>query len=171
MASNEWCYNLIKRALSPKQFVSEKRFPMKYLAPLSFLFFLVFGAAAQTNTGTRPRVVPTATPPKIVNEPSRPTASSAPPDLQGGSRSTLPSTATTPPPGKGDDEIIKVETNLVTMPVSVLDREGRFISGLQKNDFEIYENGVRQKVDYFQSVEQPFTVVMLIDVSPSTEFK
>jgi VWFA-related protein len=57
------------------------------------------------------------------------------------------------------------------MPVSVLDRDGRFISGLQQRDFKIFENGVEQKLDYFQSVEQPFTVVMLIDVSPSTQFK
>jgi VWFA-related protein len=57
------------------------------------------------------------------------------------------------------------------MPVSVLDRDGRFISGLQQRDFRIYENGVEQKVDYFQSVEQPFTVVLMIDVSPSTAFK
>ncbi|MBK8305497.1 MAG: VWA domain-containing protein [Chloracidobacterium sp.] len=57
------------------------------------------------------------------------------------------------------------------MPVSVLDRDGRFISGLQQNDFKIFENGVEQKLDYFQSVEQPFTVILLIDVSPSTQFK
>ncbi|HEX3100579.1 MAG TPA: VWA domain-containing protein, partial [Pyrinomonadaceae bacterium] len=66
---------------------------------------------------------------------------------------------------------IKVETNLVTMPVSVLDRDGRFISGLKKTDFKIFEDGVEQKVDYFQSVEQPFTVVIMIDVSPSTQFR
>ena len=57
------------------------------------------------------------------------------------------------------------------MPVSVLDRDGRFISGLKQNDFKIFENGIEQKLDYFQSVEQPFTVVILIDVSPSTQFK
>src|SRR6185436_4149798 len=38
-------------------------------------------------------------------------------------------------------------------------------------DFKIFEDGVEQKLDYFQSVEQPFTVIMLIDVSPSTQFK
>jgi VWFA-related protein len=70
-----------------------------------------------------------------------------------------------------DDEIIKVETNLVTMPVSVLDRDGRFVSGLQQRDFKVFENGVEQKVEYFQSVEKPFTVVLLIDVSPSTQYK
>jgi VWFA-related protein len=57
------------------------------------------------------------------------------------------------------------------MPVSVIDRDGRFISGLQQNDFRIFENGVEQKVGYFQSVEQPFTVVLMIDVSPSTAFQ
>lgn len=75
---------------------------------------------------------------------------------------------------KADDDpnaVIKVETNLVTMPVSVLDREGRFVSGLQQKDFQIYENGIAQKVDYFQSVEQPFTVILMIDVSPSTAYR
>jgi Ca-activated chloride channel family protein len=69
------------------------------------------------------------------------------------------------------DEEIRVETNLVTMPVSVLDRDGRFVSGLAQRDFEIFENGEKQKIEYFQSVEQPFTVVLMIDVSPSTQFR
>jgi VWFA-related protein len=57
------------------------------------------------------------------------------------------------------------------MPVSVLDRDGRFMAGLQQKDFRIFENGVEQKVGYFQSVEQPFTVILMIDVSPSTAFQ
>ena len=96
----------------------------------------------------------------------------SPPVLSGTSR--YPGTTTQPtPPVKADDdnEVIKIETNLVTMPVSVLDREGRFIAGLQQKDFQIFENGIQQKVDYFQSVEQPFTVILLIDVSPSTQFR
>lgn len=70
-----------------------------------------------------------------------------------------------------DDEIIKVETNLVTMPVSVLDRDGRFVSGLTQREFQVFENGTQQKVEYFQSVEKPFTVILLLDVSPSTQYK
>lgn len=70
-----------------------------------------------------------------------------------------------------DDEIISVETNLVTTPVSVLDRSGRFIPGLKKKDFKIYDNGVLQDITYFQSEEQPFTVILLIDISPSTKYK
>jgi len=93
--------------------------------------------------------------------------------LRGSSSRPSGQAAPTPTPARIDDpnEIIKVETNLVTMPVSVLDRDGRFISGLQKNDFQIFENGAPQKIEYFQSVETPFTVVMLIDVSPSTSFQ
>lgn len=70
-----------------------------------------------------------------------------------------------------DDEVIRVETNLVTFPVSVLDRNGRFLSGLRQSDFQIFEDGVEQKIEYFATVEQPFTVALLIDVSPSTAFQ
>ncbi|MDQ3180550.1 MAG: VWA domain-containing protein, partial [Acidobacteriota bacterium] len=70
-----------------------------------------------------------------------------------------------------DDEVIRVETNLVTIPVSVIDRDGRFITGLQKPDFRIFENGVEQKIESFASIEQPFTVVLMLDVSPSTQYQ
>src|SRR5215510_12373511 len=76
-----------------------------------------------------------------------------------------------PAPTKApDDEVIRVETNLVTTPVSVLDRNGRFIPGLKKKDFKIFEDDVPQKITYFQSEEQPFTVVLMIDISPSTKY-
>jgi VWFA-related protein len=42
---------------------------------------------------------------------------------------------------------------------------------LQKQDFQIFENGVEQKIDSFASIEQPFTVILMIDVSPSTNFR
>jgi Ca-activated chloride channel family protein len=91
--------------------------------------------------------------------------------LTGGRSTSGTRTGTTGSGGGDENEVIRVETSLVTMPVSVLDRDGRFISGLQQKDFRIFENGIEQKVDYFQSVEQPFTVVLMIDVSPSTAFR
>ncbi|CAN5513481.1 hypothetical protein BH10ACI2_BH10ACI2_24290 [soil metagenome] len=146
---------------------------------LMILGMLAVGAFGQTSTSTRPRVAPTATPtvapqsgtaPTLGNKQNSNPASDGPPVLIGDTSKSSGKPTGTPPPAE-DDEIIKVETNLVTMPVSVLDRDGRFIGGLQKKDFKIFENGVEQKLDYFQSVEQPFTVIMLIDVSPSTAFK
>lgn len=139
-------------------------------AVLSALFLAHISISAQSNTSTRPRVVPASTPPTIQNAPNRGSTPAGPPVLQG-SRNTPSATPTPLPDTADDDGVIRIETNLVTMPVSVLDRDGRFISGLQQRDFKIFENGIEQKVDYFQSVEQPFTVILLIDVSPSTQFR
>lgn len=77
-----------------------------------------------------------------------------------------------PPPATkpSEEEVVRVETNLVTTPVSVLDRNGRFIPGLKKKDFKIFEDGVAQDITYFQSSEMPFTVVLMIDTSPSTRY-
>ena len=127
-------------------------------------------AMAQGDRSTRPRVATPPTPPVIANDPYKDSTPATPPVLIGGTKRPTPA-ATATPPANDDGEVIKIETNLVTMPVSVLDRDGRFISGLQEGDFKIFENGVEQKVDYFQSVEQPFTVILMIDVSPSTQFK
>ena len=74
-------------------------------------------------------------------------------------------------PIKEEEGIYTVDTNLITTPVSVLDRNGRFIPGLKKKDFKIFEDGVLQTIDTFYSSEMPFTVVLMIDVSPSTRYK
>src|SRR6185369_15334009 len=58
---------------------------------------------------------------------------------------------------------------LITVPAIVMDRNGRYIGSLRKEDFVIYENGVEQEVTYFGSIEQPFTVALLLDVSGSTQ--
>ena len=140
---------------------------MQYFAAVALVsIFLCLGVFAQTNTSSRPRVAPTATPPTIVNDPYANPPAGDPPVLIGGRKSGAAA-----PTQANDDGVIKIQTNLVTMPVSVLDRDGRFISGLEQRDFRIFEDGIEQKVDYFQSVEQPFTVALLIDVSPSTSFR
>lgn len=70
----------------------------------------------------------------------------------------------------GEDEIT-VDTNLVTLPVSVYDRNGLYIPNLQKSDFKIFENGKEQQIEVFETTDKPFTVILLIDTSPSTEYK
>lgn len=89
-------------------------------------------------------------------------------------RSASPAAASpTPPPRRTreDEEVIKIETNLVTTPVSVLDRNGRFIAGLRKRDFTIFDNDVQQTIAHFQSEETPFLLMLMIDISPSTQYK
>jgi Ca-activated chloride channel family protein len=68
-----------------------------------------------------------------------------------------------------ESDVVRVSTNLITVPAQVIDRSGRNIANLRKEDFQIYENGVEQELSYFGSVEQPFTVALLLDVSGSTQ--
>ena len=68
----------------------------------------------------------------------------------------------------GADEVLRINTRLVSVPVSVMDRDGRYIFDLHQEDFSIYENGVEQQIAHFSSVEQPFSVVLLMDTSSST---
>ena len=68
-------------------------------------------------------------------------------------------------------DIIRVNTTLVTIPVSVMDRDGRYVPNLQKEEFRIWEDGVEQDVAFFQSVDKPFSVVLMLDTSPSTQFR
>lgn len=77
------------------------------------------------------------------------------------------------PPGEeevGEGDVLRVETSLVTVPVSVLDRQGRFVPNLKREDFHVFENGVEQAVAYFEPAEKPFTVALVLDTSASTHF-
>ena len=66
------------------------------------------------------------------------------------------------------DDIIKVNTSLVSVPVIVSDRDGRYIPDLKAADFLITRDGTSQKIDFFASVEEPINVAILIDTSQST---
>lgn len=70
-----------------------------------------------------------------------------------------------------EEEVVKVGTDLITIPVSVFDRNGLYIPGLKQADFKIFEDGEEQDIAYFGTSEKPFTVILLIDTSPSTEYK
>lgn len=105
------------------------------------------------------------------DEPERP---ARPPQWSGTPPTTSPSVAATvidPGPEEvGEGDVLRVNTNLVTVPVSVLDRQGRFIPDLQRENFRVFENGVEQAVAYWEPADKPFTVALLLDTSPSTQF-
>ncbi len=64
---------------------------------------------------------------------------------------------------------IRVDTDLVSIDVSVMDRLGnRGAAGLRAEDFLVYENHVRQKITNFSTTDVPFNLVLLIDTSGST---
>jgi VWFA-related protein len=68
-----------------------------------------------------------------------------------------------------EDEVVRVETDLVTLNASVVERStGRVITGLTQADFKIEEDGVAQKIEHFETVNAPFDLLLLIDLSGST---
>jgi VWFA-related protein len=69
----------------------------------------------------------------------------------------------------GEGDVVRVATTLVKVSVSVRDREGRYVSGLGKEDFRVYDNGVERQIAHFGGVEEPVSVVLLIDVSCSIQ--
>jgi VWFA-related protein len=68
----------------------------------------------------------------------------------------------------GEGDVLRVDTNLVAVPVMVLDRRGHYVIDLQRSEFHIFENGVEQNIAHFSSVDHPFSIVLLIDTSGST---
>ena len=70
----------------------------------------------------------------------------------------------------GEGDVLRIDTNLVTVPVSVMDRHGKFISDLRREQFHVFENGVEQKIVHFEPTDNPFTVALLLDTSGSTFF-
>ncbi|HYX42493.1 MAG TPA: VWA domain-containing protein, partial [Pyrinomonadaceae bacterium] len=67
-----------------------------------------------------------------------------------------------------DDETIKVTSDLVQLNVGVADPKGRPVIDLSRNDFVVYEDGVRQTIQQFEPTQSPFSLVLLLDMSGST---
>lgn len=70
-----------------------------------------------------------------------------------------------------DADVIKVDTEMVSVPVKILDRRGRFVSGLTKENFQVLEDNLPQEIAYFSNEQQPFTVALVLDMSYSSTFK
>ena len=65
-------------------------------------------------------------------------------------------------------DVIKVNTDLVVFDAEVIDKKSkRVIGDLEKDDFEVSENGVKQKLSYFSRDELPLSIMLLLDVSGS----
>jgi VWFA-related protein len=77
--------------------------------------------------------------------------------------------AAAPPAEEVDeDDVVRIETQLVSVPAVVTDRTGRPLTGLTAADFQILEDGRPQKIANFSTTEAPFEVALLLDTSGST---
>jgi VWFA-related protein len=63
---------------------------------------------------------------------------------------------------------IHVRSNLVTMPVTVLDRSGQFVYDLSPSDFQIYDNGVPQQMSDFETELNALNVVVVVETNNTT---
>jgi Ca-activated chloride channel family protein len=73
------------------------------------------------------------------------------------------------PSRQQDDATIKVNVRLVRMLVTVKDAASQLVGSLNKSDFSVYDNGVKQDIAVFdRETEQPLSVAMLVDTSAST---
>jgi Ca-activated chloride channel family protein len=131
------------------------------------------GIRPATSTATpsaTPRAMPSATPPanptstpvdrpvdRIAPELGEPPP---PPVLK-------PKPTPTPPEEFGPDEIVKVNTELVTLNVRVIDRNNRPIDNVRQNDFHVFEDGVQQPIESFTREEVPISYGLAIDTSGS----
>jgi VWFA-related protein len=71
-------------------------------------------------------------------------------------------------PKNEEDEVVRVETELVEVPVIVTDRAGKALLNLRQNNFAVFEDGKTQELAEFAATNAPFEVALLLDTSGST---
>ena len=87
-----------------------------------------------------------------------------------GSASKAPSQNALPakPDEVGDGDVVRVDTQLVSVPAVVTTVSGRPVAGLKTENFKLFENGQLQKIADFATTEAPFEIALLLDTSGST---
>ncbi|HJX85694.1 MAG TPA: VWA domain-containing protein [Candidatus Angelobacter sp.] len=82
-------------------------------------------------------------------------------------------TPTQSPTASQDNELykIRVNANLVVLHATAQDRKGILVSGLDQNNFQVYEDGARQQIKHFSHQDLPVTVGLVIDNSGSMASK
>ena len=66
-------------------------------------------------------------------------------------------------------DVIRIDANLVSVPVIVSDRQNRYLPGLTAADFKLYDNTAEQQIAFFDAAEEPLNIALLLDTSRSTE--
>ncbi|MBK9156142.1 MAG: VWA domain-containing protein [Chloracidobacterium sp.] len=144
--------------------------------PILSLMLLTAATLTAAQSGRRPAATPTPAAAETIDpseySESRPMRSRSP------NMAARPApTAAKPAPNakpvevESEDQVIKVETDLITIPVSVFDRSGLYVPNIRRSEFKIFEDGVEQEIAYFGTSDKPFTVVLLLDTSLSTNYR
>ncbi|MEK6337199.1 MAG: VWA domain-containing protein [Acidobacteriota bacterium] len=67
------------------------------------------------------------------------------------------------------DDVVRVETELVVLNATVISKDGKFVAGLRRGDFQVFEDGQEQQLATFTAEETPFAAAILLDTSGSME--
>jgi Ca-activated chloride channel family protein len=125
----------------------------------------VFGAAAEGQDRPRTQTsTPSPTPTPQTQRPGRtaPTLGEPPPVPK-----LKPTPTPTPPDEFGEGEILRTNTDLVQLHVRVIDRNNRPINNVSQAEFQVFEDGVKQPIEYFTREEVPISYGLAVDTSGS----
>lgn len=186
----------VSAAGNPREVIVGKLKKQRFMIVLAFVFAttgvigssLVFAGRPQNSrpraaTARQPNPTPTPTPVPPRPASSTPTRSSTPAPTQKPTPidRIAPNLGEPPPPPVlkpkptpeptdddfGEGSIIRVNTELVTLNVRVIDRNNRPIGNVQKNEFHVLEDGVAQPIEYFTREEVPISYGLAVDTSGS----
>src|SRR6266550_2757057 len=122
----------------------------KYFAPALLLGALVIFLLSNVVLAQRPQLPPAPAPPRYKPKP----------------------TPTPTPLREEDYDVVRVSSNLVMVPVSVVDEKGEALHGLQVNDFRLEEQGRQQQIAQIGNPDEvPLDIALLFDVSSSVSQK
>ena len=137
------------------------------------LLIAIFVFGADVEGQDRPRSTAPATPaaspsPTPIPQPQRPGGRTAPtlgepppiPKLK-------PTPTPTPPPEIDEGAILRINADLVQLHVRVIDRNNRPINNVTQNEFQVFEDGVKQPIEYFTREEVPISYGLAVDTSGS----
>jgi Ca-activated chloride channel family protein len=68
---------------------------------------------------------------------------------------------------RGQENTLRLRTDMVTLSVGVTDKQNNFVPGLSLQDFEVYEDGIKQDVTFFSDEDIPLNIGILLDTSGS----
>ena len=83
----------------------------------------------------------------------------------------LPTDENTQQEKQKNGTVVRLDTDLVSLPVTVVDPYNRLVTGLERKHFEIFEDKVKQDIDGFKDADMPVSVGIIFDVSGSMKGK
>jgi Ca-activated chloride channel family protein len=142
------------KSLANSESATHPRFRLLQLVVLvAFCGCLIAASAQQQGEQQRPR---------RVGPGQKPTPQASPPS------SSEPAAAAAVAEEVDEGDVVRVDTQLVSIPAVVYDHTGRLMISLRPENFNIYEDGRPQRISNFATTEVPFEVALLLDTSGST---